>query len=107
MELMAVVRGLEALKRACRVELFTDSVYVGRGLTEWLPKWKQNGWRRRDRGEWKPVKNEDLWKELDELIARHELTYTAVAGHSGHIENERCDQLAVEACRKAKGATRR
>lgn len=98
MELTAVVRGLETLKRPCRVELFTDSVYVGKGLTEWLPKWKQNGWRRREGQTWKPVKNEDLWRRLDELTAIHQLQFTHVAGHSGHVENERCDQLAVAAC---------
>ncbi len=97
MELTAVVRGLEALNQPCQVELFTDSVYVGKGLTEWMPKWKSNGWRRREGKAWKPVKNEDLWRRLDELIAQHELTYTRVAGHSGHPENERCDELAVAA----------
>jgi ribonuclease HI len=103
MELTAVVRGLEKLTRPCRVELFTDSVYVGKGLMEWMAKWKKNGWRRREKNKWQPVKNEDLWKRLDELIGRHALTYTAIAGHSGHPENERCDQLAVEACRKGTG----
>ena len=100
MELMAVVKGLEALKKKCDVELFTDSVYVGKGLTEWMPKWKANGWKRREGGKLKPVKNEELWRRLDELAARHRLKYTRVAGHSGHPENERCDQLAVNACKK-------
>lgn len=100
MELLAVIRGLEALKRPCEVELFTDSVYVGKGLTEWMPKWKVNGWRRKEGDSWKPIKNEELWRRLDELIAQHKLKYTRVAGHSGHPENERCDQLAVEACKK-------
>lgn len=97
MELTAVVRGLEALKRPCFVELFTDSVYVGKGLSEWLQKWKANGWKRREGGRLQPVKNEDLWRELDELCTRHRVKYTRVAGHSGHPENERCDVLAVEA----------
>jgi len=97
MELTAVVRGLEMLKRPTRVELFTDSVYVGKGMTEWMPKWKANGWRRREKGRWKEVKNEDLWRELDALISRHEVKYTRVAGHSGHPENDRCDELAVAA----------
>jgi ribonuclease HI len=97
MELTAVIEGLATLKRPCRVELFTDSVYVGKGLTEWLAKWKANGWRRREGPSSKPVKNEDLWRRLDELIQRHEVRYTRVAGHSGHPENERCDQLAVDA----------
>lgn len=97
MELTAVIRGLEALKRPCRVELFTDSVYVGKGLTEWLPKWKQNHWRRREGHTWKPIKNEELWRRLDELLNMHQITYHRVAGHSGHPENERCDRLAVDA----------
>ena len=97
MELTAVVRGLEVLKIPSHVTLYADSVYVGKGLSEWMPKWKANGWRRREGSQWKEVKNEDLWKKLDELIARHKLTYSYVAGHSGHVENERCDKLAVAA----------
>ena len=97
MELTAVVRGLEALNRPSHVELLTDSVYVGKGLSEWMAKWKANGWRRREGQRWAAVKNEDLWRKLDELIARHQLLYTRVAGHSGHIENDRCDELAVAA----------
>ncbi len=97
MELTAVVKGLEALKRPSRVVLMADSVYVGKGLSEWMPKWKANGWRRREGSQWKEVKNEDLWRRLDELVAEHELKFTHVAGHSGHAENERCDELAVAA----------
>ena len=97
MELTAVVEGLSALKRRCRVELFTDSVYVGKGITEWMAKWKANGWKRREGGKLKPVKNEDLWRLLDELMSKHDVTYTRVAGHSGHPENDRCDELAVAA----------
>lgn len=97
MELLAVIRGLESLKRPCRVELFTDSVYVGKGLTEWMKNWKKNGWRRKEGDRWKPVKNDDLWQKLDELIQNHALKYTRVAGHSGHPENDRCDELAVAA----------
>jgi ribonuclease HI len=97
MELTAVIRGLEALKRPCRVDLYTDSVYVGKGLSEWMPKWKRNGWRRREGKSFKPVKNEELWRRLDELLAPHHVKFTHVAGHSGHIENERCDELAVAA----------
>ncbi len=100
MELLAVVRGLEALKRASRVELLTDSVYVGKGLSEWMPKWKSNGWRRKDGTRLVAVKNDDLWRLLDELSARHRIRYTRVAGHSGHPENELCDQLAVAAYQK-------
>ena len=94
MELEAVVQGLGRLKRPCRVELFTDSVYVGKGMTEWMPKWKANGWKRREGKSLKPVKNEDLWRKLDELMAIHTIKYTRVAGHSGHPENERADALA-------------
>lgn len=97
MELMAVIRGLETLKKPSRVELFTDSVYVGKGLSEWMPKWKKNNWRRREKGRWAEVKNEDLWRELDALAGLHRIQYTRVAGHSGHPENDRCDELAVAA----------
>jgi ribonuclease HI len=100
MELAAVIAGLEALKMPCQVELFTDSVYVGKGLIEWMPKWKANDWRRKEKGHWKPIANEDLWRRLDALVKQHRLTYTRVAGHSGHPENDRCDQLAVAAVRK-------
>lgn len=100
MELTAVVEGLRQLRRPTVVELVTDSVYVGTGLSEWLPKWKQQGWRRREKGRLVPVKNEDLWRELDRLATAHEVRFTHVAGHSGHPENERCDQLAVEAYRE-------
>ncbi|MBI3467664.1 MAG: ribonuclease HI [Planctomycetes bacterium] len=97
MELMAVIRGLEALKRPTHVELFTDSEYVRKGLCEWMAKWKANGWRRGRGRDSSPVKNLDLWLQLDKLIAQHEIKYTRVAGHSGHPENDRCDVLAVAA----------
>jgi ribonuclease HI len=97
MELQAVIQGLLVLKRHCRVEVFTDSVYVGKGITEWMPKWKKNNWQRREGRSLKPVKNVALWQELDTLIAKHSIKYTRVAGHSGHPENERCDELAVQA----------
>jgi ribonuclease HI len=103
MELLAVIRGLESLKRPCRVQLYTDSVYVGKGLTEWMSKWKSNGWRRKDNSRWVAVKNAELWQRLDQLLARHQLQYHRVAGHSGHPENERCDELAVEAYRSRFG----
>ena len=97
MELTAVIRGLEALKKACDVELVTDSQYVGKGITEWMPKWKANNWRRKEGREFKPIKNQELWQELDALLAKHQVKFTFVYGHSGHPENERCDQLAVAA----------
>ena len=100
MELTAVIRGLEVLKRPASVELVTDSMYVGKGLSEWLPKWKANGWRRREGKSLKEIKNEDLWRQLDELIARHKIHFTHVRGHAGHVENERCDALAVAAYQK-------
>lgn len=100
MELMAVIQGLALLKWPCRVELLTDSVYVGKGLTQWIAKWKTNDWRRKDGSRWVPVKNDDLWRQLDALASQHQLTYTRVAGHSGHPENERCDELAVAAYQK-------
>ncbi len=100
MELTAVIRGLESLKRRSQVELVTDSVYVGKGLSEWLPKWKANGWRRREGDRNVAIKNEDLWRRLDELVARHTIRFTHVRGHQGHVENERCDTLAVAAYQK-------
>ncbi|PQO34875.1 ribonuclease HI [Bremerella cremea] len=97
MELMAVIQGLQTLKRPCNIELFTDSVYVGKGISEWMPKWKKNNWRRKEGSQWKPVKNDDLWRQLDEQLEKHRVKYTRVAGHSGHPENDRCDELAVAA----------
>ena len=97
MELTAVVEGLKALKRATDVELFTDSVYVGKGMSEWMPKWKANGWRRREGKKWAEVKNVDLWQQLDSQLQQHKVKYTRVAGHSGHPENDRVDELAVAA----------
>ncbi|MGI9517986.1 MAG: ribonuclease HI [Pirellulaceae bacterium] len=100
MELQAVVEGLSLLKRPVRVELFTDSVYVGKGIQEWMTKWKQNGWKRKEKSKLVPVKNVELWQQLDELLQKHSVKYTRVAGHSGHPENDRCDELAVEAYQK-------
>lgn len=91
MELTAVIRGLEALKRRSSVVIHTDSRYVMDGVTQWMPRWKKNGWKTADK---KPVKNEDLWRELDALCAKHELQWRWVRGHSGHPENERADALA-------------
>jgi ribonuclease HI len=91
MELTAAIRGLEALKRRCRVVVYTDSEYVRRGIDEWLANWKQRGWKTAAK---KPVKNEDLWRELDELAARHEVDWRWVKGHAGNEGNERADALA-------------
>ena len=97
MELQAVISGLEALKRRTDVEIITDSQYVAKGCQEWLPGWKKNNWRRREGKQLKPLKNELQWRKLDELLARHQVRFTIVRGHTGHVENERCDELAVAA----------
>ncbi|MBY0112534.1 MAG: ribonuclease HI [Phycisphaerales bacterium] len=94
MELIAVIRGLEALKESAEVDIFSDSQYVLNGLKEWMESWKKRGWRTADK---KPVKNQDLWQELDALKSKHTLRFHWVRGHNEHPENERCDQLAVAA----------
>jgi len=91
MELTAVIRALEALKRPSRVRVYTDSQYVQKGISEWIRAWKKRGWRTAGR---KPVKNDDLWRRLDELNASHEVQWHWVKGHAGHPENERADLLA-------------
>jgi ribonuclease HI len=91
MELMAAIQALEALTRPCRVELHTDSQYVRNGITQWLAGWKARGWRTADRS---PVKNEDLWKRLDQARQRHHVDWRWVKGHSGHMLNDRADGLA-------------
>lgn len=103
MELMAVIQGLGALSRPdVFVEVLTDSEYVRKGMLEWMAGWKKNGWKRKEKGKTVPLKNDDLWKRLDELKANHpRMKLTRVAGHSGHPENDRCDELAVEAYRNA------
>lgn len=91
MELMAAIKALEALKERCEVELYTDSQYVRDGILKWLAKWKTNDWKTADK---KPVKNQDLWQELDAMAARHVIRWHWVRGHDGHPENERADALA-------------
>lgn len=91
MELTAVIRALEALKRPTRVKVYTDSQYVMKGISEWIESWKKRGWRTADK---KPVKNVDLWKQLEEQAGRHEVEWHWVKGHAGHPENERADRLA-------------
>ena len=98
MELMAAIKGLDALKRPSTVTIYTDSRYVMDGLTKWLQKWKANGWRTSDK---KPVKNNDLWKALDVATLRHDVIWRLVRGHAGHLENERADALARSAIPKA------
>jgi len=91
MELTAVIEGLRVLSRPCEIRLHVDSTYVMKGLNEWLPGWKRNGWRTSAK---KPVKNADLWQELDTEVARHTVSWIWVKGHSGDPGNERADQLA-------------
>ena len=93
MELRAAIEALTALKKPCKVDLYTDSVYVRSGIMEWLPAWRARGWRTADK---KPVKNQDLWEALSAQAARHDVTWHWVKGHSGHPENERADELANE-----------
>jgi len=91
MEMMAVIKALEALKRPCTVVITTDSQYVKNGMTLWLAGWKAKGWKTADK---KQVKNQDLWQQLDQLVAKHQVSWHWVRGHNGHDENERVDQLA-------------
>jgi ribonuclease HI len=100
MELMGLISGLEALTRKANVEVITDSAYVKDGSTKWLPGWKRNGWQRKENGKLKPLKNLELWQRLDALLAKHDIEFTLVKGHSGHIENDRCDELAVAAAKQ-------
>lgn len=98
MELSAVIFALEALKRSCDIQIYTDSSYVQKGITEWINSWKLRGWRTADK---KPVKNDDLWKKLDGLVQRHQIEWIWVKGHAGNLGNEKADALAnqgVEAC---------
>jgi ribonuclease HI len=101
MELTAAIRALEALKRPCEIDLYTDSQYVKNGITTWILDWKRRHWRTADR---KPVKNVDLWQRLDELVGGHKITWHWVRGHSGHPINERVDALANAAIDALPGA---
>jgi ribonuclease HI len=91
MELMAAIAALETLTRPCKVRLHTDSKYVLQGITEWLPGWKQRGWKTASK---QPVKNDDLWRRLDDAVTRHHIEWVGVKGHAGHEGNERADALA-------------
>jgi len=91
MEMVAAIRALEALREPCSVAVYTDSVYLKNGITQWLPRWKSRGWRTANR---KPVKNQDLWERLDALVGQHDVAWHWVKGHAGHDENERADALA-------------
>ncbi|PLX82620.1 MAG: ribonuclease HI [Desulfuromonas sp.] len=94
MELSGAIAGLAALKRPCQVRLTTDSEYVKKGITEWLPNWVRRGWKTSGK---KPVANRDLWEELVKLSEKHQVEWCWVRGHTGHAENERCDELARDA----------
>jgi len=94
MELMAVIESLKAISKPFQIEITTDSKYVKNGITSWIHNWKKNGWKTAAK---KPVKNKELWIELDHLIQKHNVSWEWVKGHSGHIENERADELANEA----------
>lgn len=98
MELLAVIRALEALKRSSEVKLYTDSSYVQKGMTEWLVGWKARNWRTASK---KPVKNEDLWRSLDVLAGKHQIEWLWVKGHAGNEGNERADELANSGVEKA------
>jgi ribonuclease HI len=94
MELTAVIEGLKRLKEQCAVEIITDSEYVKNGMTKWIAGWKRNGWKSSDK---KPVKNQDLWMELDGLVNSHQVRWTWTKGHALHEDNNRCDELASRA----------
>ena len=94
MELMAAIQALTAVQTACRIDLYTDSKYVQKGISEWMVAWKERGWKKADK---KPVMNVDLWRALDEQAARHDIKWHWVKGHSGHPENDRVDQIANDA----------
>lgn len=93
MELTAPIRALESLKRPCAVRLYTDSTYVRNGVMKWLPRWKSNGWRTQRKD---PVKNADLWRQLDAAMGPHDVQWHWVKGHAGHPDNERADRLAAK-----------
>jgi ribonuclease HI len=103
MELMAAIMALETLKRACTVDLHTDSQYLRNGITSWIHTWKRNGWRTSDK---KPVKNADLWQRLEAALGHHTINWHWVKGHAGHDLNERADQLAREGLIEARAAER-
>ena len=102
MELMAAIMAIEAVKRPCEIHLHTDSEYLRQGITTWIHSWKARGWKTADK---KPVKNVDLWQRLERAIETHHVHWHCVKGHSGHIENERADELARLAIRQMKDAS--
>ena len=103
MELTAAIQGLRAIKESCEVEVVTDSEYVKNGITQWIHAWKRNQWKRSDK---KPVLNVDLWRELDEAVARHKTTWVWTKGHASHPDNNRADELANLAAREQRSGDR-
>lgn len=93
MELMAVIEALKIIKKPCNIEIYTDSTYVQKGITEWINNWKKKGWKK--------IKNIDLWQELDELASKYEISWHWIKAHAGHDGNERADQLARNAIKKS------
>jgi ribonuclease HI len=102
MELMAAIQGLRTLKEGCEVEIVTDSEYLKNGITSWIHGWKRRGWMTASKT---PVVNQDLWKALDEEVARHQTAWSWTKGHASHTDNNRCDELASRAAREQKGGT--
>ncbi len=100
MELTAAVKAFQALKEPCQVEIYTDSEYLKKGITDWINNWKKLGWKRGSPGKTRPLANADLWKELDRVISKHIVNWHWVRGHAGHPENERVDKLAAAAIKK-------
>jgi ribonuclease HI len=103
MELFAAIAGLEALKRPARVRIHTDSMYLKDGITKWIHAWKKKGWKTADK---KPVKNVDLWQRLEAALTPHDVSWHWVRGHSGHVENERADEIARLAIKQMRDATK-
>jgi len=103
MELTAAIEGLKALKEPCEVEVITDSEYVKNGITAWVPNWKRRNWMTSQK---KPVVNQDLWEELDELAAKHQTRWSWTKGHASHADNNRCDELAQMAAREQRKGAR-
>lgn len=105
MELRAVIEGLKALRQPCEVTVITDSQYVHRGITEWLEKWKAQGWKRKAKGKsgTREVLNRDLWLALETVASRHKIIWRWIKGHAGHQDNIQCDRLALQAARRGQG----
>jgi ribonuclease HI len=97
MELTAAIEGLKRLKESCSVEIITDSEYLKNGITKWIQEWKRNGWQNKEK---QPIKNQDLWMALDQLVSTHQTQWKWTKGHASHEDNNRCDELATRAARE-------